>query len=102
MSATALATNTNTGTCGKTLIVHRFYVPASPGDWRDMKRSLLYECEENSCDGRPEDHEHTLPCRWSFRLAHGKTFGGRAFPSRRCPGCDHIRRAGRPEAETAA
>ena len=100
MSATALATKAET--CDRVLIVHRFYVPASPGDWADMTRGFLYECEGEDCAGQPGDHEYTLPCRWSFRLAHGKTFGGRPFPSRRCPGCDHIRRAGKPEAETAA
>ncbi len=100
MSAVALATKTET--CDQVLIVHRFYLPASPGDWTDMARGFLYECEGEDCAGQPGDHEYTLPCRWSFRLAHGKAFGGRPFPSRRCPGCDHIRRAGRPTSETAA
>ena len=100
MNATALTTKADI--CDSVLIVHRFYVPSSPGDWSDMTRGFLYECEEQECDGQPEDHENALPCRWSFRLAHGKTFNGRPFPRRRCPGCDHIRRTGEPQTVNVA
>ena len=63
---------------------------------------VVYECPNPECSVAPEDHDAWLPCRWAWPYAHGKAFNGRSFPKRRCPHCEHIRRAGKPEFDVAA
>jgi hypothetical protein len=77
-----------TNPCPHTLVTHRFNDPTGPG--------RLHECTDPDCPALPADHTDRLPCRWSWPHAHGKAHGGRPFPARRCPGCQHIRRAGKP------
>lgn len=100
MNAPALATKIDV--CEKVLVQHRFSAPSSPGDWGTLTTTFLYECDKHDCGGSPEEHTLLLPCRWSWPLAHGKGFNGQPFPRRRCPGCEHIRRAGQPHVETVA
>jgi hypothetical protein len=85
--------------CGGVLVEHRVEGLQPPGVWPRTRMVVLTECFEPGCDGDPDCHERRLPCRWSWRLAHVKTFNGSSFPQRRCPGCDHIRRAGVPQDE---
>ena len=47
-------------------------------------------------------HRRRLPCAWSWPFAHGKTHNGASFPRRKCPHCEHIRRAGLPVADVDA
>ena len=82
--------------CDGVLVVHRFDTPSSPGDWSRLEKAHIFECDAPDCSGTPERHENAVPCRWSWRLAHGKGFNGQPFPRRRCPGCEHVRRAGKP------
>ena len=55
------------------------------------------ECPDPDCAAEPGAHTRTLPCPWSWRHAHGRAYGSKPFPSMKCPGCRHIRRAGIPE-----
>jgi hypothetical protein len=81
-------------TCPQPLVTH--YFANSPSG---KLRGRLYECSDPACTARPAEHSHQLPCRWSWPLASGKASGGQAFPRRRCPGCEHIRRAGKPDTQ---
>ena len=64
--------------------------------------SSFTECPDPDCTLTHDQHPVRLPCRWAWKEAHGKAHGGQPFPIRRCPGCYHIRRAGRPIAEQEA
>lgn len=84
--------------CEQHLVVHRMKEP----EWRTVtapRQVVVYECPDPCCSGEPGNHELTVPCRWSWPYAHGKTYNGESFPKRRCPGCAHIGRAGSPQVE---
>ena len=83
--------------CPNPLVDHRVEAPQPPGVWPRTRTVTLHECPDPECSAVPEDHAAGIPCRWSWKYAHGKKYGGQPFPKRRCPGCDHIRRAGMPE-----
>jgi hypothetical protein len=85
-----------TETCNGVLVVHMFKAPTTPGVWEDLTTRRLPECDQPGCTGQRDLHQAEIPCRWSWLLAHGKGFNGQPFPRRRCPQCEHIRRAGAP------
>lgn len=80
--------------CPHPLVAHRFKNQYGPPSTRP------HECPDPDCPARPADHLRQVPCAWSWPLASGKA-SGEAFPRRRCPGCEHIRRAGRPDTQFA-
>jgi hypothetical protein len=83
-------------TCPSPLIEHRMETPQPAGVWPRTRTVIIYECSDPDCNADPEQHKMRLPCRWSWKLAHGKQHNGSSFPARRCPRCQHIRRAGKP------
>jgi hypothetical protein len=88
--------------CEYPIVQHRV-ASSEPQVWgRDPRTVFVYECPDPGCAGDPDIHGLYLPCRWAWPYAHGKAFNGQSFPKKRCPGCDHIRRAGAPEEEAAA
>ena len=80
--------------CPYPVIEHRFRA-AELGDWNRITITTVTECPDPDCDGDPQLHTVTMPCRWSWPYARGKAAGG-PFPTRRCLHCQHIRRAGEP------
>jgi hypothetical protein len=91
----------NAEVCPYPLVEHRVEAPEPPGVWPRTRTVVLLECPDPSCDGDPESHGARLPCAWSWPFAHGKTHNGESFPRRKCPHCQHIRRAGIPAADVA-
>ena len=85
--------------CELTLIEHKVRTPNPNGS---ITPNIITECADPDCDGSPERHTSWLPCRWAWPLAHGKVYNGAQFPKRRCPGCEHIRRAGNPDQSALA
>lgn len=83
--------------CEFPLIEHRVEAPQPPGVWPRTRTITLQECPEPDCEANLTEHSQRLPCRWSWPYAHGRKFNGESFPKRKCPGCQHIRRAGKPE-----
>ena len=86
----------NANICTYPLVEHRVNT-TPPSGTRTPTRMVITECFDPNCDGLPETHDTRLPCQWSWKLAHGKTYNGAPFPKRRCPGCDHFRLAGLPD-----
>jgi hypothetical protein len=85
--------------CELPLVTHVIRVPK----WRNSQTARevkVFECPDPECSGDPADHESRLPCRWSWPYAHGKAYNGEPFPKRRCSGCSHFRRAGKPADQT--
>ncbi len=87
--------------CGYPVIQHRVQGPDPVAGATRTRLMFIYECPDIDCTIEPDEHSWRLPCRWSWPYAHGKAFDGRAFPKRRCPSCDHIRRAGPPHEDVA-
>jgi hypothetical protein len=88
--------------CEYPIVQHRV-ASSDPQLWgRGPRTVFVYECPDPECMGASDDHGGVLPCRWAWPYAHGKAFNGESFPKRRCPSCDHIRRAGAPEGDVAA
>lgn len=85
--------------CPLPLIQHRVRAPQPLGS---ASARIITECSDPRCDAAPDRHSSSLPCRWAWPLAHGKVFNGAPFPKRRCPGCEHIRRAGNPDESALA
>ena len=83
--------------CEHPLVVHRVKTADGPGGWDRLLTKKVFECPDPQCSAEVGDHGVEIPCRWSWPLAHGKAHNGTPFPERRCPGCLHIRRAGKPE-----
>lgn len=81
--------------CEEPLVVHRVWDLAPGAGGR--RRVQVTECPDPGCTGRPEVHDHEVPCAWAWPLARGRTNNGRPFPTRRCPGCAHISRSGTEE-----
>ena len=82
--------------CEQPLIEHRDTALNPAGASPRTRKVMIYECPNPDCSAEPQDHGTSLPCRWSWKMAHGKQYNGMSFPVRRCPGCQHIRRAGKP------
>jgi hypothetical protein len=80
--------------CHHPLIIHRVPTASRPGE--EGRRVEVRECPDPNCLGRQADHEESIPCRWSWRHAHGPTYNGKSFPMLHCPDCVHIERAGLP------
>lgn len=88
--------------CEYPIVEHRV-ASTDPAGWGKPARKMsIFECPDPECTVDADEHEDVLPCRWSWTYAHGKAFNGSSFPRRRCPGCDHISRAGTPEEGIAA
>jgi hypothetical protein len=87
----------NAEQCPYPIIEHRVEAPQPSGVWPRTRRVVLFECPDPSCGDDPTVHRARLPCPWSWPFAHGTKFNGQPFPRRRCPNCDHIRRAGMPD-----
>jgi hypothetical protein len=87
--------------CTYWVIEHRVMSMPIVGEATGPVSMSIFECADPTCDALPEEHPGTLPCRWSWQYARGKAYNGAVFPKRRCPGCDHIQRAGQPEVEVA-
>jgi hypothetical protein len=81
--------------CDHPLIIHR--VPTAPRPGESSRTVIMSECPDPGCPAHRSNHDATLPCRWAWRLAHGKGYNGEPFPKMRCPACAHIRRAGHPQ-----
>jgi hypothetical protein len=88
----------NANMCPYPLVEHRVEAPEPPGVWPTTRTVVLRECPDPSCGGEPVSHGVRLPCAWSWPFAHGKAYDGKPFPQRKCPHCQHIRRAGEPTA----
>jgi hypothetical protein len=91
------------GQCCEFPIIQHRVASSEPPVWgQEPHTVVVYECPDPECSVAPEDHVSWLPCRWAWPFAHGKAFNGVSFPKRRCPHCDHISRAGKPEFDVAA
>jgi hypothetical protein len=84
--------------CPYPLVEHRVEAPQPEGLWPRTRMVVLCECPDPSCGGDPGLHLGRLPCAWSWQFAHGKPHDLKSFPKRKCPHCQHIRRAGEPTA----
>jgi hypothetical protein len=87
----------NAENCPYPLVEHRVEAPQPNGMWPTTRTVVLLECPDAACVGDKGAHQRRLPCAWSWPFAHGRKFNGQSFPRRRCPHCEHIRRAGMPD-----